>query len=154
MKILIDTREKLMLWNPENKEVEVTKLDEGDYTTEDLLEKAHIERKSPIDFYGSIVQNHDRFMREIQRAIEKDLRFAVFIECEYEDFVKKKFSGAYRLKIPAKTLKKIVDTLDERYPIEFVWCADRIDMRRKMLIWFEKQREEIYGETTTGSQKG
>ena len=143
--IIIDTREQKPLWDPTKFNVKRLKLDEGDYTTEDLLDKAHIERKSGIDLYGSLIQNHKRFSAEIQRAIEKDLSFAVFVECSLEEFVKKKFYGGYRLKVKTKVLRKIVKTFTERYPIEFIWCEDREDLRKKICLWFaaQIQMEEI-----------
>ena len=108
--IIIDTREQKPLWDPKKFKVLVKKLDEGDYTTEELFNKAHAERKSGIDLYGSLIQNHKRFSAELQRAIEKDLSFAIFIECTEEEFVKKKFYGGYRLQVKTKILRKIVKT--------------------------------------------
>ena len=141
--IIIDTREQLPLWDPINFKVIRKKLDEGDYTTEDLYNKAHIERKSAMDLYGSLIQGHKRFSREIQRAIEKDLSFAIFVECTEKKFTSMNFKGAYRLKTKPATLKKIIDTFQERYPIRIVWCKNREDMKNKMLIWFAKELEEL-----------
>ena len=143
--IIIDTREQKPIWDPELFEVIKQKLDEGDYTTEKLLNKAHIERKSGIDLYGSLIQNHKRFAAEIQRAIEKDLTFAVFVECSEEEFVTKKFKGGYRLRTKVRVLRKIVDTFQERYPIQFVWCENRDDLRIRAVKWFVNQEriEEI-----------
>ncbi len=140
--IIIDTREQKPLWDPKKFRVLVQKLGEGDYTTQKLLNKAHAERKSGIDLYGSLIQNHKRFAAEIQRAIEKDLSFAVFVECTEEEFVKKKFYGGYRLQTKTKVLRKIVDTFTSRYPIEFIWCNDREDLRQKMFQWFACQMIE------------
>ena len=140
--IIIDTREQKPLWDPKKFRVLVQKLGEGDYTTQKLLNKAHAERKSGIDLYGSLIQNHKRFSAEIQRAIEKDLSFAVFVECTEEEFVKKKFYGGYRLQTKTKVLRKIVDTFTSRYPIEFIWCNDREDLRQKMFQWFACQMIE------------
>ena len=141
--IIIDTREQKPLWDPTFFKVIRQKLDEGDYTTEELLNKAHIERKSGIDLYGSLIQNHKRFAAEIQRAIEKDLSFAVFVECTKEEFIKKKFKGGYRLKCPTKTLRKIINTFIDRYPIDFIWCDGRNDLRDKMCLWFVTQAEKL-----------
>ena len=141
--IIMDTREQLPLWDPINFAVLRQKLDEGDYTTEELLEIAHAERKSPMDFYGSLIQGHERFSREIQRAIEKDLSFAIFVECTEKKFVTMKFKGACRLKMKAGTLKKIVDTFQERYPIRIIWCKNREDMRTQMLMWFAMEIAEL-----------
>ena len=140
--IIIDTREQKPLWDPLIFSVKKMKLDEGDYTTESLLNKAHIERKSGIDLYGSLIQGHKRFVAEIQRAIEKDLSFAVFVECTEKEFVTKKFPGGYRLKTKVKVLRKIVNTFQERYPIEFFWCRDRNDMIIKILNWFYDREQE------------
>jgi len=141
MTIIMDTREQIPMWDPINFEVIRKKLDEGDYTTEKLYNKAHIERKSPIDFYGSLIQGHERFLREIQRAIEKDLSFAIFVECSEKKFKSMRFKGGARLRMKPATLAKIVDTFMERYPIQVIWCKNRDDMRVKMCLWFLKEEE-------------
>ena len=144
--IIIDTREQLPLWDPINFEVIRQKLDEGDYTTEKLYNIAHAERKSPMDLYGSLIQGHKRFSREIQRAIEKDLSFAIFVECGEKKFTSMRFKGASRLRTLPGTLKKIVDTFQERYPIHIIWCKDREDMKVKMSIWFLDEEEKLENE--------
>ncbi len=141
--IIIDTREQLPLWDDINFKVIRQKLDEGDYTTEKLFNIAHIERKSPMDLYGSLIQGHKRFSREIQRAIEKDLSFAIFVECTEKKFTSMRFKGAYRLKTKPSTLKKIVDTFQERYPIRIVWCKNREDMKTQMCLWFLQEEEGL-----------
>lgn len=141
--IIIDTREKNPLWDKSRFKVKVMKLDEGDYTTGSLLHKAHAERKSGIDLYGSLIQSHKRFSTEIQRAIEKDLSFAIFVECTEKTFVTKRFKGGFRLKVESKVLKKIIETFTMRYPIEFIWCKDRNDLKNKMCIWFVNRMDEL-----------
>ena len=141
--IIMDTRERRPLWNPKQFKVKVQKLDEGDYTTEELLNKAHIERKSGIDLYGSLIQGHKRFSAEIQRAIEKDLSFAVFVECTKKAFIAKRFLGGFRLQTKSAVLAKIVETFTQRYPIEFVWCKNRDDLKKKMCVWFAHEIGEI-----------
>jgi len=138
--ILIDTREQLPLWEETEGAIKYQKLDEGDYTTTELLGKAHIERKSGCDLYGSIIQGHKRFRNEIQRAIDKKITLSVFVECSKADFVGKKFKGGYRLKAKPHVLRKIVTTIQDKYGIEFHWCKDRDDLRRQMLDWFINQR--------------
>ena len=147
--IIMDTREQRPLWNPEQFKVKVQKLDEGDYTTEELLNKAHIERKSGIDLYGSLIQGHKRFSAEIQRAIEKDLSFAVFVECSKKTFIAKRFKGGFRLGVKPAVLAKIVETFTNRYPVEFVWCKNRDDLKKKMCLWFVNELEKMkYAEIT------
>lgn len=142
--ILVDTREQNPLWNEEQHAVKKQKLDEGDYTTEDLLNKAHIERKSGNDLYGSILQGHERFRNEIQRANEKGIRLAVFVECPKETFIGKKFKGGFRLHCKPGVLRKIVTTIQDKYELEIVWCKDRDDLREKALQWFENQRRLLH----------
>jgi len=141
--IIIDTREQLPLWDDINFKVIRKKLDEGDYTTEKLFDIAHIERKSPMDFYGSLIQGHKRFLREIQRAIEKDLSFAIFVECSEKKFTSMRFKDAFRLRTKPSTLKKIVDTFQERYPIQIVWCKNREEMKVKMCMWFLEKESKL-----------
>ena len=141
--IIIDSREQKPLWNPKKFKVKVQKLDEGDYTTGELLDKAHAERKSGIDLYGSLIQGHKRFAAEIQRAIEKDLSFAVFVECTEKTFIAKRFKGGCRLKVTPEILAKIIRTFMSRYPIEFIWCKDREDLKNRMCLWFVNQMKEL-----------
>lgn len=138
MKIIVDTREQSPIW--EGKEVIIKKLDEGDYTIESLFNKAHIERKSGQDLYGSIIQGHERFRKEIERANSKGIKLSVFVECSKKDFVGKKFNGGWRLKTKPAVLAKIVSTIQEKYGIEFVWCDGREDFKEKALDWFKNQK--------------
>lgn len=142
--MIIDTREQLPLWDDKIFNVKRKKLDEGDYTTEELYNKAHIERKSGIDLYGSIVQGHNRFRAEILRAKEKGIKFAIFVECTEKTFYSKKFKGGWRLRMPAKTLKKIFQTMIKKYELEIVWCENRCDMIDKMYDWFNMEMKNEY----------
>ena len=151
--IIIDTREQLPLWDPDKFHIIRQKLDEGDYTTENLLNKAHIERKSGIDLYGSIIQGHDRFRKEILRAIEKKIKFAIFVECPEQMFYNKRFKGGYRLKCSSRRLRKIITTMRERYSLEFVWCEDRDDMMDKMCVWFVVAESDINGKAVVKDVK-
>ena len=141
--IIIDSREQKPLWDPKLFTVKIQKLDEGDYTTDVLLDQAHVERKSGADLYGSLIQNHKRFASEIQRAIGKDLSFAVFVECSEKTFIAKRFKGGSRLQVKPEVLAKIIKTFQERYPVEFIWCKDREDMKNKICLWFANQMEEL-----------
>ncbi len=137
--MIIDTREQSPLWDISEFKVLRQKLDEGDYTISELFGKAHAERKSAIDLYGSLIKGSERFQREIQRAIDKDLKLAVFVECSENKFVNMKFKGASRLKVNPEVLGKIVRAFKSQYPIDFIWCNGREDMKDKMCIWFAKE---------------
>ena len=139
--IIIDSREQKPIWEVKEGEVEVRKLDEGDYTTDKLLNKAHIERKSPNDFYGSIIQGHKRFTAELDRAKEKGIKLAVFVECPKQKFIGKKFKNGYFLKTPPKVLAKIVSTMEEKYNMEIHWLKTRASFKKEATKWFKEQEE-------------
>lgn len=64
-KIIIDTREKTPL-HFENVDIEVRKLDYGDYATKD--NSLSVERKSLNDFIGTMSSGFQRFQKEIERS--------------------------------------------------------------------------------------
>lgn len=145
MEILVDTREQNPIW--EGKEAISYKLDEGDYTIPELLNMAHIERKSGNDLYGSIIQGHVRFRSELERANDKGIKLAIFVECSKKEFIGKKFKGGWRLKTKPAVLAKIISTISEKYGVEFIWCDGREDFKIRAIEWFKKEvefRESLY----------
>jgi ERCC4-type nuclease len=144
--IIVDTREQRPLWDPKTFNVIKTKLDEGDYTTEELYDLAHAERKSGADLYGSIIQGHERFRREILRAADKNMKFAIFVECPEKMFYSKRFAGGYRLRASYGQLRKMIETMTKKYNLEFFWCEGRDDMMDKMCMWFVNMKYELLDE--------
>jgi ERCC4-type nuclease len=133
-KIIVDTREQLSLWV---KNVVRKKLDVGDYSTTLLQNKFCIERKSPQDLYGSLIQGHVRFMNEIYRAERRGIKLALYVECTYETFISMTWYGGSRLKMRPENLKKIVDTTIRRRAengLEVVWCKSRGCMKRMVKL--------------------
>lgn len=126
-RIIVDSREQRPLFKGVTR-----KLDEGDYNTENLLPHIVIERKSPSDLYGSIVQGHNRFVDEIIRSKLKGKKFYLVVECTEKDFYGKNWSGSQYSRLPSKTTAKIISTMVERYGVMIVWCEGRIDARRKI----------------------
>lgn len=137
--ILVDTREQKPLWKNTKPEIHVgfTKLDVGDYTDTLRHKKKHAERKSPQDLYQSIIQNHKRFRNEILRAKQQKIKLAVFIECTEAEFYLKIWD-TQNTKTPAKTLKKIITTINKKYKLPFYWCKGRNDMKQKILDWLNQ----------------
>lgn len=142
MIILIDTREQLQLdfgcidcraWT----------LSEGDYTTIKLYNHFHIERKSPQDLYGSIIQGHMRFRREILRAQEKGIKLVIYVETTRKKFIAKKWPQGDKRKVEGVTLGKIIDTLTRHYELEFIWCNNRKNMQEKMLKHFRSEERKL-----------
>jgi len=143
--MIVDSREQCPLFTREQGAI-IQKLDVGDYTILDLLGKFHIERKSPTDLYSSIIQNHNRFRREIMRAKENNIKLIIMVECPENIFIGKQWGSiARRLRASGKVLKKIVDTIQKKYDIEIVWCFDREDMRYRMMKIFERELEKLEG---------
>ncbi len=154
MELLIDSREQLPLWDvpllfPSSAKIGIKKikLDVGDYTTSDLLGHLHIERKSPVDLYGSIIQGHNRFRRELIRAMATGIKLYVYIECSESMFYSKRFANGWRLKVKGNQLAKIVKSLEVRYNISYVWCNDRNDMRIKILRHLDSAESSLLGRT-------
>lgn len=142
MTILIDTREQLPLKFKGALCCRET-LKEGDYTTIKLWGCFHIERKSPGDLYGSIIQGHMRFRREILRAMGKDLELVIFVETTRKKFIAKKWPQGDKRKVKSETLDKIITTLQRHYDLEFVWCRNKRDMVEKVLKRFRSVERKI-----------
>ena len=138
--IIIDTREQLPLWQVTAGGCVRMKLEVGDYTTLKLYGKAHIERKSPQDLYQTITSGHNRFRKEILRSQELNIELPIFVECSLRRFVNKTFKRGNTLKVPGTTLCKIINTLKSRYDLDFVWCKNREDMRKKVIEWLTKKQ--------------
>lgn len=135
MKIIIDTREQKPLVFTGHKTI-TRKLDEGDYATEESESKIVIERKTLEDFYGSIIQGHARFKAEILRSRAKNKVFYIFLQGRIEDFISLKWSDR-ELKTKPETIKKMLETMIERYDLKIIECPNRTAMSKKMIELME-----------------
>jgi ERCC4-type nuclease len=122
MVILVDTREQLPYWS--GHECARIKLNVGDYTTPAFLNHLHIERKSAMDWYGTISQNYRRFRNEIVRALEAGTRLIVLVETTDKNFYAKKFTR-FKLDRSEASLREQVRTLQRKYGLEIIWCRNR-----------------------------
>jgi ERCC4-type nuclease len=129
-KLIVDTREQKPLWKTS---CERLCLKVGDYSTVKLVKKFAVERKSPGDLYGTITKGHERFKREIKRAIDLNIKLVVFVECSKKKFIAKEWPGGFRRKFPSTGLERIINTLSIRYSLEFIWCNNRAVMKRKVI---------------------
>jgi len=111
------------------------KLDEGDYNIAELEDKIVIERKSPQDFYSSVIQDHARFKREILRAKDKKKIFYIFIEGHIEDILKYCDSRNFK----RETMNKIIATMVKRYDLSIIECRNRISMSKQILQTIENE---------------
>jgi len=140
--IITDTREQNSLtWR---KNVKTETMNVGDYCCEYNGERLPLvfERKSPQDFLSSIVKGHERFKKEWVRAKEQGLRFIIIVECSYEDFIEKKFDGAYRSKLPPQILQKILHKSIVRHDLEIVFFNNRVVMQKYVRLMFNALVEE------------
>lgn len=136
-RIIVDSKEQLPLFIGDT--FQKQSLLVGDYTTEKLLNRFHIERKSPQDLYGTITKGHVRFRNELIRAEVYGIKLVMYVECSKKNFVAKKFPGGSARLTSGKTLGKIVTTIEDRYKMEVVWCNSRNTTKSKVLQRFFKE---------------
>lgn len=136
MLILVDSREQKPYWT--GSKCAKTSLTVGDYTTANLLNRFHIERKSASDLYGTIIHNHGRFRREIIRAEEAKIRLVVVVETTRDKFLALGWSRV-ALKMKPATLDKVLTTIEGRYGIGFLWCKTRQHAINLVLATLERE---------------
>jgi len=74
-------------------------------------------------------------------AQANQVKLAVFVECSKEKFISLKFPGGAARKMKSETLRKIVNTIVLRYKTEIVWCNNREDCRKKILLRLKKEEK-------------
>lgn len=137
MLILVDSREQKPYWS--GSACARTALCVGDYTTATLLNCFHIERKSLQDLYGTLVQDHPRFRREVIRAQDAKITLVVFVEGTRDAYINKRFPRGDQRKARPEMLDKMIDTIQERYDLEIVWTSGRADCLRKVFTRLKKE---------------
>lgn len=138
MLILVDSREQLPYWK--GRECGRICLDVGDYTTANLLNKFHIERKSPQDLYGTITKGCYRFKKEVMRAYDANVTLVVYVESSRKDFINKNFPRGDERKISTTALDKTITTFETKYFLQFVWCRNR--NHAKVMVMRRLRNEE------------
>jgi len=127
MKILVDTREQLPYWEEHRKTLIV-----GDYTTEKLFNRFHIERKSLMDLYGTLTIGNQRFKAELFRAAYHSISIVVYVEGSYEDSINKKFPKGNERKFTTEGLKRLISTFEKKYFLTFHWHKNRLDAKKQV----------------------
>ena len=139
-KIIVDTREKKPIKFTAKWDIDVKKLDFGDYGYErdGELVKLVFERKSPHDLFGTLGSGHQRFKNEMERAAEADFKFIVAVECPYTTIKTKSFNDSWRIKkMKGYQIIKMIHTMEKKYPIQFLFFNDRKEMRDYICGAFE-----------------
>jgi hypothetical protein len=82
LKFIIDTREQRIIDLPN---FQVQKLDYGDYSIVDNKFGVFVERKSLVDFIGTLSQGYERFKRELEKCHDDLHYMVIIIEEKYSD---------------------------------------------------------------------
>jgi len=109
------------------------KLHEGDYSIENYDAGITIERKGLNDFYGSIAQGRNRFMREMERLKSYEFKGLV-IEAEEQDVLCPEQS--FR-KIHRNTVYSTIVSLEVKHNVH-VYYGSRKMCENKVLNWLVK----------------
>ena len=124
--IVVDSREQKPLWK---KDIEVKKLDAGDYSIKGYEDKICIERKSLGDLFGTLGGGHARFNREIERAKSLDY-FAIVIDGTITKCLLKDFPGSHFSKMKGFVVFAILCTLHLKHDIPFYFTNGRSESKR------------------------
>jgi len=124
--IVVDSREKKPFWKTN---VVKKKLDVGDYSIEGLEDRIAIERKSPGDLFGTLGKGHKRFKKELERALKYDY-FAIVVETNYSNILKKEFDGAYNSKMLGYVITSILFTIHVKYNIPVFFANGRVEAKQ------------------------
>lgn len=143
MDILIDSREQapLKFKSKHLDSVIVQKLDYGDYRVvfkDNFSPKVAFERKSISDLFGTLGKGYKRFKREIIRSQEDKALLIIIIEGTLSDILK----GIDYSKQDGNRVAKQLFTIMVRYHVPFVCCANRKEMSRYIIEFFESLGRE------------
>jgi len=127
--IVVDTREQnpFKLKYPK----QVKKLDYGDYalSNSESLEKVVIERKSLIDFIGTMSGGYARFKKEIERAASDNVKIVVLIEVpinQIQIFDKLPYIARAKMKASPDYIMRNIRMLSQEYKnLDFVFAKNR-----------------------------
>jgi len=125
--IVVDTREQRPFTFSKSRGVKGSirkTLKAGDYSILGYEHLIAIERKSPMDIFGTLGKGHKRFQKEIRKAINMEY-FAIIVECSYMDVITKNFKDSHRTKMGGDIIIEILYTLKFKYGIDVIFAQDR-----------------------------
>lgn len=144
--IVQDSREKLALdfsYSHAVSSVVVKKLDATDYSIEGFEGRWGCERKARGDLVNTLLGEHERFRREMERLANYDEAY-ILVEGTHEELAKYCFRFGN-----GKALNTIYGTLlkyEKHYPVTVQFCKDRRFMSdyiiRKAQEYLEKQDDK------------
>lgn len=142
MTVLYDTREQRAL---DFKGVKCKRctLNVGDYTTELLQGRFHVERKSLADLYQTLTHGNKRFKYELFRAAYDRITICVYVEGSRREFVEKLFPKGNERKFSSAGLDKLIRTFETKYHLCFHWHSNRTACTKAVLIRLRKEESRL-----------
>ena len=135
MVIVEDTRnqiDKHKLLNQQLKAMGVTvvrsKLFVGDYSRLDNQTICIDTKKDWLEVASNITKQHERFKAECVRAMEFGIKLIILVEEDIDcrEWVSpRRKNGKLLSQVKGETLQKALDTMTERYGVEFLHCNKR-----------------------------
>lgn len=166
MILIEDTRQqadkhrlKHIQWADMGVQVERSKLPVGDYANIKDLSVIIDTKKDWQEVANNVVQQHERFRAECQKAQDYGIKLIILVEqdCPPEDWKNPRLIKWFKIhnaqksgkmmwiKIPkvpptdGKRLKKVLDTMHEKYSVEWQWCAP--EMSANMILEILDRKE-------------
>lgn len=135
--IIVDSREKKwehikVFFEKNNIPYEVRKLDEGDYQIKGSPTVTVDRKKDLTEMYSCLANDRGRFMREVRRCMEKNIKLVIVIEHggsikTISDVSNWKPKYGY---LPASELSRRLYVLTKAYNVDIVFCDKRCTGRR------------------------
>jgi len=131
--IVIDSREQKPFFFDEC-EINVKALKTGDYSIKGYEDEISLERKTLVDFVHSIIQDRDRFEREILRAKKTLKYFAIIVETDFKSlWTAKLFS-----KVNRATIENTILRWSVKYGIPIIPVGTRAKGKHAVLQLFDE----------------
>ena len=103
--------------------MEVKKLDVGDYSIEGYEHLIMIERKSIADLWHTLVQDRERFIRQMERARPVCAKYIII-----EGTLKDVMDGIYWSKVRPEFILSSITSLEVKYGVHVVFTSKRTDV--------------------------
>jgi ERCC4-type nuclease len=103
--------------------VEIRKLDTGDYSLKGYEDIIMIERKTIGDLWGTLTFGRERFMKEMERALEYPIRFLII-----EGTVKDIDNGFRYSKVSPEFIHASLISLQVKYGVHVIFTDKRTDV--------------------------
>lgn len=133
-KIYVDTREQKPL-KFKDRAIEIKTLNFGDYafSSKEATCNCYIERKNLSDFIGTISGGYERFIKEIERAVEAEAHLVVLVEDNINNAMNFKYLPHISSKIratPEFIFHRVRDLIQKYSNLQFLFVNGRTESSR------------------------